>query len=142
MTEAPGAKMLKVVGVLMVIFGALGIIGGIMTLPAISLTVATLALLGISLSAGAYTVSVLIGIVSAIVLLIAGILGIKNATDVGKAGTLKSLGILCVILTIVNSVVGFIVLSALGVGAMAIVSLIFGLVLPILYVVGASKNAA
>jgi len=143
MTEAPGAKMLKVVGVLMAIFGAIGVITGLIAVFGASVSqVLYYEMFRVEIGVATLVVDALVGLIVAIVVLIAGIMGIKNAADVSKAGMLKSLGIVCAILAVIRAVVGFILLSALGIGAMAIVTLIFGLVLPILYILGASKNAA
>jgi hypothetical protein len=71
-----------------------------------------------------------------------GIMAVANRTRTEKAGLLKTLGNIAVALVVVGVILSFSVfVGALG-GAAAILafSAIVGLVLPVLYIVGAQKN--
>jgi len=143
-SEVPGRKMLKVVGVLMVILGGFSAIGGIVSLLTINDTVTAWARLGVNISATALTVSVLIGFISALFLLFAGITAIKNCADIEKAKTLKTYGIIAIVIAVISSIISF---SVTGVGTSggealfgAAIGLALNLFLPFLYLIGANKN--
>lgn len=127
--EAKGAKFLKVTGIIMIIGGALGIILGIIAL----LGVGVLALAGAS--AGILTFAAILSLVSAIVQLIAGIKGVKNANKPEKAQSCIVWGAVVAVLSVLGNI-----LTVVGGGEFDVTSLLLGLVLPVLYIVGAVKN--
>ena len=130
--KAPGSGILKVVGILYVIFAGIGIIGGLIAIAGTSVLARTL---GINIPI--LTLIYIIALVSAAYRLFVGIIGIKESNNLEKAGFLRTLGIIDVVLA------GAAVISSgilLGFGS-AVLELI-GLVLPILFLIGASKNVA
>ena len=130
--KAPGSGLLKVVGILYIIFAGLGIVFGLIGLAGIA---ALGAMLGIN--TGLLTLSALIGLASAAYRLILGIIAVKHNNNLEKAGLLRTLGIIDVILAGASVVFGAVML---GLGGVALE--LIGLVLPILFLIGASKNAA
>lgn len=126
-----GAGFLKVTGILMIIGGA------------IALIVAIVALLGIAVAAalleGAVPALLYAGgalmLVSAIVELIAGIVGVSYSKKAHKAGACIGWGAAVALLCVASQV-----LTVIGGGKFNVFSLILGLVLPALYIIGAVKN--
>ncbi|NLD19997.1 MAG: hypothetical protein GX663_07095 [Clostridiales bacterium] len=82
-------------------------------------------------------VSILIYLIWAIIELIAGILGVKNCAKPSKAGTLFTFGVVLLAFAGASAILGMI---ATGVTLTAIISLIAGLVLPIIFICGAKRN--
>ena len=76
-----------------------------------------------------------LSLVCAVVELIAGIVGVKNCKNPEKAGICIVWGVLVAVLYIISTI-----LSSVGGGEFNIVSLLIGLVLPVLYIIGAFKN--
>lgn len=127
-TTPKGASFLKVTGILMIIGGGISLIVAIAAL----LGIATLALLGASsgmlYAAGALT------LISAVAELVTGIIGVVNAKRADKAGTCMAWGIVVAVLCVVGCI-----LTVAG-GEFPVFSLILGLVLPVLFIIGAAKN--
>ena len=119
---------LKVTGILMIIGGALGIVLGIIAI----VGVAALALLGGN--SGLLTISAILAIVSAIVQLIAGIKGVKGSNDAALGAKCFPWGIIVIVLTIIGQVLGLI-----GGSGFNVINWIVGLVIPVLYLIGAIK---
>lgn len=140
MAQAPGAKMLKIVGIIMVIFGGIGVITGLMAIFGAAAVAATWAAMGISIGVGGLVISGIVAFIASVFLLFAGIMGIKKGGDVEQAQTLKLYGIVLIALAVISTVVEIIVMPLFG--PMSIVGLILSLVLPVLYIVGANKNIA
>ena len=130
--EKESNKFLKVTGILMIIGGSFSIILGIIAV--LGVGVLALALGGEAdmrlLMAG----SVLI-LVSACVSLAAGIIGVKNAAVPEKAKTCIIFGIMTAVFAVLGST-----LSVMGGQKFNVASLIIGLGLPALYLVGAYQN--
>lgn len=131
-TKTKGTGFLKVTGILMIIFGGLSIILGIIA----ALGVAALVYIsdGAASSALLYT-SVTLLIVSAAAELVAGIIGIVNCKKPEKAGTCIAWGIIVAVLCVAGTI-----LESVGGSSFSVFSLISGLVLPILYIIGAAFN--
>lgn len=131
-TKAKGAGFLKVTGILMIIGGAISIIMGIIA----ALGVAALVLIsdGAVSSALLYT-SVILMIVSAVAELVAGIIGVANCKKPEKAGSCIVWGIIVAVLSVAGTI-----LNSVGGGSFSAFSLILGLVLPVLYIIGAVFN--
>jgi hypothetical protein len=120
---------LKVTGILPIIGGSVSIILGIIAV----LGVGVLAALGASselLTAGA-VLTLLSGVMS----LIAGIMGGKNAAKPEKATSCIVCGILVVLMSVAGTA-----LTMIAGGDFPLFSLLLGLVLPALYLVGAFQN--
>ena len=128
--KTKGSGFLKVTGILMIIGGGISIILGIIA----ALGVAALASDGEISSAMLYA-SVALMIVSAVTQLIAGIIGVKNCKKPEKAGACMVWGIVVAVLCVVGTI-----LNSVGGGSFSVFSLMLGLVLPVLYIIGAAFN--
>lgn len=134
-TNAPGRGKLKVTGILYIIFGTLGLL----------LSLALLAGGGLLLAAGAGTVGIALGavagilgaitVLTAVFYLILGILGVRNCDKPEKCGVNFVLGILVLVLVVIGLVV-----NVATTGPSGALSSVVGLVLSILYVMGAKEN--
>ena len=134
-TNAPGRGKLKVTGILYIIFGALGLL----------LSLALLAGGGLLLAAGAGTVGIALGavagilgaitVLTAVFYLILGILGVRNCDKPEKCGVNFVLGIIVLVLVVIGLVV-----NVATTGPSGALSSVVGLVLSILYVMGAKEN--
>ena len=130
--EAKGAGFLKTTGILMIIGGVLSIILAIVAILGIA------ALVYISdgeISSGLLYVAGILSLVSAIAQFIAGIVGVKNCKKPEKAKSCIVWGVIVAALCIVGSI-----LTVAGGNSFPVVSCIVGLVLPVLYIIGAVKN--
>jgi len=127
--ETKSNGFLKVTGILMIIGGVLGFIVGIIAV----LGVAVLAAAGAS--SGLLTVASLLVVVSSVVSFIAGIVGVANAARPEKAQTCIVFGILVVALSILGNI-----LTVVAGGKFSVPSLFTGLVIPVLYLIGAFQN--
>ena len=132
LTKTKGTGFLKVTGILMIIGGAISVIMGIVAV----LGVAALAYIsdGTVSSALLYT-SVILMIVSAVAELIAGIIGVANCKKPEKAVSCIVWGIIVAVLSVAGTI-----LNSVGGGSFSVFSLILGLVLPVLYIIGAVFN--
>ena len=125
-----GQKFLKVTGILMIVFGALALILSIVA--AIGLA----ALVALDLNTWQYTLAVILMLVGSIFELIAGIVGVKNCNKPEKAGTCMVWGIIVIALSVLSNV-----LTLVGnPDNFSIVNLLTGLVIPVLYLIGAVMN--
>ncbi len=129
MTKPKGAGFLKVTGILMIIGGGISLITAIVAL----LGIATLALLGAS-SALLYAAGIL-ALASAVAELVTGILGVVNANRPEKAGLCMAWGIVVAALCVLGCI-----LTVAGGDGFPVLSLILGLVLPVLFIIGAAQN--
>ncbi len=125
-----GRKFLKVTGILMIIGGAFGIIGGIIALIGAGALAAVL-----ETSAGGLMLASALILASAVFQLIAGIMGVKNCDKPEKAQSCLVMGIIVAIL----SVSGNIISNVLG-SDFNIINYATGLIIPVLYIIGAVKN--
>ena len=125
-----GSKFLKVTGILIIVFGALALILSIVA--AIGLA----ALVALELNTWQYTAAVILMLVGSIFELIAGIVGVKNCNKPEKAGTCMVWGIIVIALSVLSNV-----LTLVGnPDNFSIVNLLTGLVIPVLYLIGAVMN--
>ena len=125
-----GRKFLKVTGILMIIGGAFGIIGGIVAMIGAGALAAVL-----ETSAGGLMLASALILASAVFQLIAGIMGVKHCENIEKAQSCLIMGVLVAVL----SVVGNIISNVMGT-SFNIMSYATGLVIPVLYIIGAAKN--
>ena len=125
-----GRKFLKVTGILMIIGGAFGIIGGIVAMIGAGALAAVL-----ETSAGGLMLASALILASAVFQLIAGIMGVKNCDKPEKAQSCLVMGVIVAIL----GVAGNIISNVLG-SSFNILSYATGLVIPVLYIIGAVKN--
>lgn len=129
MTKPKGAGFLKVTGILMIIGGGISLVTAIVAL----LGIAALAVLGAS-SALLYAAGIL-ALASAVAELVTGILGVVNANRPEKAGLCMAWGIVVAALCVLGCI-----LTVAGGDGFPVLSLILGLVLPVLFIIGAAQN--
>ena len=125
-----GRKFLKVTGILMIIGGGFGIIGGILAMLGAGALAAVL-----ETSAGGLMLASALILASAVFQLIAGIMGVKNCDKPEKAQSCLVMGVIVAIL----SVAGNIISNVLG-SDFNIINYATGLIIPVLYIIGAVKN--
>ena len=125
-----GRKFLKVTGILMIIGGAFGIIGGIVAMIGAGALAAVL-----ETSAGGLMLASSLILASAVFQLIAGIMGVKNCDKPEKAQSCLVMGVIVAILSVAGNVISNILGSSFN-----ILSYATGLVIPVLYIIGAVKN--
>ena len=125
-----GRKFLKVTGILMIIGAAFGIIGGIIAMIGVGALAAVLE----TSAVGLMLASVLV-LASAVFQLIAGIMGVKNCDKPEKAQSCLVMGVIVAILSVAGNVISNILGSSFN-----ILSYATGLIIPVLYIIGAVKN--
>lgn len=125
-----GRKFLKVTGILMIIGAAFGIIGGIIAMIGVGALAAVLE----TSAVGLMLASVLV-LASAVFQLVAGIMGVKNCDKPEKAQACLVMGIIVAILSVAGNVTSNVLGSDFNVFNYAT-----GLVIPVLYIIGAAKN--
>lgn len=129
---AKGAGMLKVVGILMIVFGGIALVLSILA----AVAVAAVAFL----SEGLLTTNLLYAstalmVASAVAELVTGILGVANCKKPEKAGVCIAWGAIVAVLCVAGTV-----LNLVANGEFKIFSLAVGLVLPVLFIIGGVKN--
>lgn len=134
-TQLKGRMMLKVVGILYIVFAAISIFCGLVAIVGgAALGVA----MGGDVAVGLGVVAAVLGLVAilgSVFGLVVGILGVKWCNRPDKAGVLFVLGIVLVVLAALQLLAAF-----SGDGSTSVVSALIGLVLPVLYTVGAWQN--
>ena len=125
-----GRKFLKVTGILMIIGGAFGIIGGIVAMIGAGALAAVL-----ETSAGGLMLASALILASAVFQLIAGIMGVKNCDKPEKAQSCLVMGVIVAILSVAGNVISNVLGSDFNIFSYAT-----GLIIPILYIMGAVKN--
>ena len=125
-----GRKFLKVTGILMIIGGAFGIIGGIVAMIGAGALAAVL-----ETSAGGLMLASSLILASAVFQLIAGIMGVKNCDKPEKAQSCLVMGVIVAILSVSGNVISNILGSSFN-----IINYATGLIIPVLYIIGAVKN--
>ena len=125
-----GRKFLKVTGILMIIGGAFGIIGGIVAMIGAGALAAVL-----ETSAGGLMLASTLILASAVFQLIAGIMGVKNCDKPEKAQSCIVIGVIVAILSVTGNVISNVLGSDFN-----IINYAAGLIVPVLYIIGAAKN--
>lgn len=125
-----GRKFLKVTGILMIIGGAFGIIGGIVAVIGAGALAAVL-----ETSAGGLMLASTLILASAVFQLIAGIMGVKNCDKPEKAQSCIVIGVIVAILSVTGNVISNVLGSDFN-----IINYAAGLIVPVLYIIGAAKN--
>ena len=125
-----GRKFLKVTGILMIIGAAFGIIGGIIAIIGVGAMAAVL-----ETSAGGLMFASVLILASAVFQLIAGIMGVKNCEKPEKAQSCLIMGVIVAILSVAGNVIS----NVLG-SQFSIINYATGLIIPVLYIIGAAKN--
>ena len=125
--------LLKIMSILMIIGGIVMII--------VRIIVSAIAVIGtIALGDLMLIMGSLLAFLSSIFMLIAGIIGVKNAAKPAKAKTCIVMGVIVVALSVLGTALTTFKLNSFGLGPDALTlsqSLTFGLALPVLYIIGA-----
>lgn len=131
---AKGSSFLKVTGILMIISASISLIVDIFSF---FLGAAVDALGASEISNILYLASVIM-LIDAAVEMVAGIMGVAFCKKPEKANVCLVMGIIVAVLCVVGTI--FNIVSGTEFGASTIFSLLLGLVIPVLYIVGAVKN--
>jgi len=140
MVQARGKGFLKVTGILLIIFGALTVIIGLLAIAGSAMIGSgTVDMSAAGVDAGAYDAGTIMlmsvfTVVMGIINLVAGIIGVANANKLEKAQLCFIIGIVLIVLQLIDAVYSTIV------GELSIFGIVVGLILPILFVIGANKN--
>lgn len=138
--KAPGKNFLKIVGIILVVFGVLGLFTAAINItilgqmsgnnmdPAMSEMIAQM-----GLTKEMYQAAVILSVVQAVLYTSAGILGIINCNKVERANICFVCGILMLVYVLASAAY-----NAVS-GAFSF-TFVFGLILPLLYFWGALKN--
>lgn len=125
-----GSKFLKVTGILMIIFGSIALIIAIMALLGLGVLEAIGAPMGLLWASG------IIALLGAVAEFVAGIIGVVNWNKPNKANTCIGWGIAVAAMCVVSNI-----FTLIGYPEnFNVFSLLTGLVIPVLYLIGAFKN--
>lgn len=125
-----GSKFLKVTGILMIIFGSIALIIAIMALLGLGVLEAMGAPMGLLWASG------IIALLGAVAEFIAGIIGVVNWNKPNKANTCIGWGIAVASMCVISNI-----FTLIGYPEnFNVFSLLTGLVIPVLYLIGAFKN--
>ncbi len=137
-----GAGFLKVVGILMIIFGGIGIIGGIVALLAVGaanvITDAFSELLEdaeVTVNVGIAYVAAILMLLAAVFQLVSGIIGVINAKKPEKAGLCLAWGIVVACMAVLGTV--FTIISGED---FPVFSFLINISMPVLFIIGAALN--
>ncbi len=138
-----GSTFLKVMGILMIIFGAIALVMGIIALAGVGVILAYAGVEG-TLFAGLFTFASVLVLLGAAMELIAGILGVKNWNRPERAGVCVGWGVAILVLCILSNLSTIISSANIPGAAVNYFSVLLGLVMPVLYLVAAvqCKNMA
>ncbi len=139
--EEKGSKLLKVISILMIIGGILSAIGSVLMVVLAGATTAALGSAEVQAAAqdaGVVTgtisalvwVAVVIMVISSVIEIIAGVKGNKNWNNPAQGKSLMIWGIICAALSLGGNI-----LFATS-SSTSIISIICGLVIPVLYIIG------
>ena len=129
----PG-KVLKILGILLIVGGAVNIVLGALTFRAV---LASPLLTAAPAKGTLLLVAAILALVGGVVEILAGITGLKNRSNPTKAGTCIALGVIAAVLSILG-----VVLTVIGSGTFAtlnIPKLLLGFLWPVLFTVIWSK---
>ena len=138
MVSAPGKNFLFVVGILYIVFAGIGLLvsaGGLLTADYWDSVFPTA-------SGMSWSVYYQIAIVGSFFHVFVGIMGVVNRARLEKASMLRVLACIDIAYVVFGAVLGSMVFAGAFGGFVAVFSLAVGLVLPILYFIGAQKNLA
>ena len=131
--KLPGCGFLKVTGILMIVFGSiLVVMNGLAWLGVSALA----AIGGEEVDLGMMYVGVVLSFLGSIAELATGIIGVVNCNKANKAKLCLVWGVIVVVMTLLGSII-----VPFAGGQFSIVSLIIGMIVPALFVLGAVKNS-
>ena len=137
-TGPKGKVMLQVVGIITIVFGAIGVLSSVIFLVSADYWDVTLPIPG----GMSWSVYYAISIFSSIYFLFTGIAAVVNYERPERADFLKILGIISIVRVVLFNIwaVQSGAMAAIGFGGLSLIGLPFELVMPILLVVGANQN--
>lgn len=125
-----GSKFLKVTGILMIIFGSIALIIAIVALLGLGVLEAMGAPMGLLWASG------IIALLGAVAEFVAGIIGVVNWNKPNKANTCIGWGIAVAAMCVISNI-----FTLIGYPEnFNVFSLLTGLVIPVLHLIGAFKN--
>ncbi len=125
-----GSKFLKVTGILMIIFSSIALVVSIIGMLGMSLLESLGAPMGILWA------SMILSLVGVVAEFVAGIVGVKNWNNVEKASTCILWGIIVIAICLISNI-----LTLVGYPeSFNVISLLLGLVIPVLYLIGGFQN--
>jgi len=133
--NAPGKGLLKVSGIIGIIFAGIGCLVVGVTLMTIDAVISGMNMMGAGISSGTLTAYYVFALFLSIFGVYVYLMGILNCDKLEKASSLKTLGIIYIVITVIGAIVA---VNLLGFSAIAFTAV--ELILPILYIVGASRN--
>ena len=129
--KLPGSTLLKVSGIIWVVLAGIGVIGAIGAFGIFA---------ALGLTGGLITLLLVYALIATLISLFIGLMALLWSNKKEKAGLLFILGVVAIALVVLNIIFSFVWLG--GLAGFALFSGILDLVLPILVVIGASKNKA
>lgn len=145
-TQLQGRKFLKVTGILMIIFGGIGLIGSFIAAAAVSMVSSMLDGIDIGSIMTLMTLLTVFSFAGSIIQLASGILGVVFSAKQEKAMICMSAGIVVLVLGIASTLILPLMISrdplladSFNVNPLSVVS---SAVLPVLFIIGAYKNKA
>lgn len=133
MMEAKGKGLLKVTGILLIIFGAIGAVISLIAIAGGGVLAAADATIGAALG-GLAIIAGVIALLGAALNLVAGIFGVKNCDKPDKSQSCLVLGIIMLIVQVISAI------FSIASNEFNFFTTLIGLVLPVLYTVGAVQN--
>ena len=133
-------KLLKVVSILMIIFGGIALLVALLAVLGAGVIAAGAAGIGTDAAgaaAGLIMVASIIMLIGAVIQFVAGIVGVKNHKKPEKATICIVFGVLVTLVYIVSIVID--IASGAGQPMTIALSIVIGLVMPVLYLLGAFK---
>ena len=139
--EAPGKNFLLVAGILLIIFNAIGFFTTISTIATTNLWLWGF---GGPAMRGTWMFIYSLNLLRSLFAVIVGIMGVTSCGKTEKGRTLFVLGIVFLVVTIIYSIVYNGLVMSFGVGVLlgigGIIGIPLSLVIPIIFIIGASKN--
>lgn len=125
-----GSTLLKVVSIIMIIGGAISFFLSLLAGALGSLFEAA----GVSI--GVVWLTIILALLSAVAEVVAGIIGVSNWNRIDKASLCMTWGIIVIAICVVSNIASIVLLSE----SIKVYSIVSGLLLPVLYVIGANQN--
>lgn len=139
-----GNKFLKVTGILMIISGAINLLGSVLLLLFGVLFVDAAVHANLTgakeVAAGLIVAGIVFIIIASIVQFLTGLFGVKNAKNPEKANVCILFGVLTVVIYVVSQILNF--MGGAIHNYLDVMIVVFGLVIPALYLVGAFQLKA
>ena len=133
---AKGSTMLKVVGILMIIFGGIGIIVSIVAFGTVALVDGIAGAVEAEVNLGLAYFGCVLALLGSIAELVTGIMGVANHNKPEKA----QLCLICAVVVIGLAILGDLIVPIIAGSGISWFGLIFNLILPGLFIYGAIQN--